>query len=87
MPSLSLTLCGLAIALNNADQLNLRRDRNVVAHLVKTPEGSRVRQIGNALGLRDATVAKSLARLAADGLVVRETEGESLPMRSYRLAD
>lgn len=85
--SLCLTVSGLLLALGDAYQLDLRRDRKVVAHLAKAPEGSRVRQIGNALGLRDAVVAKSLDRLAADGLVVRETEGESLPMRSYRLAD
>ncbi|MFE6872649.1 hypothetical protein ACFVFS_39675 [Kitasatospora sp. NPDC057692] len=36
-----------------------------------------MRQIGNALDLPDRTVARSLDRLAADGLVVREAEGVS----------
>ncbi len=85
--SLCLTTSGLLIAFDDVHKLGLRRDRKVVAHLAKASDGSRVRQIGNALGLADCAVARSLDRLAADGLVVREAEGESLPMRSYRLAD
>ncbi|MGW3073924.1 hypothetical protein [Kitasatospora sp. NPDC001132] len=42
-------------------------------------------QIGIALGLRDRAVARSLDRLADDGLVLLDAEGESLPLRSYRL--
>lgn len=85
--SLCMTVSGLLLAYDDVHQLGLRRDRKVVAHLAKVSDGARVRQIGNALSLPDRTVARSLDCLAADGLVVRESEGESLPMRSYRLAD
>ncbi|MER7750886.1 MarR family transcriptional regulator [Kitasatospora sp. NPDC097643] len=85
--SLCVTVSGLLSAFDDIHELGLRRDRKVIAHLAKVPDGARVRQIGNALDLADRTVARSLDRLAADGLVVREAEGESLPMRSYRLAD
>ncbi|WP_441245264.1 helix-turn-helix transcriptional regulator [Kitasatospora sp. McL0602] len=85
--ALCITASGLLLAFDDVHELGLRRDRRVVAHLAKTSDGARVRQIGNALSLPDRTVARSLDRLAADGLVVREAEGESLPMRSYRLAD
>ncbi|KOV12334.1 hypothetical protein ADK60_31975 [Streptomyces sp. XY431] len=85
--SLALTTSGLLLTFDDVHELGLRRDRKVVAHLAKASDGARVRQIGNALNLPDRTVARSLDRLTADGLVVQEAEGESLPMRSYRLAD
>ena len=78
---------GLNAAANSVAVRAVAGDRKVIAHLAKVPDGARVRQIGNALDLADRTVARSLDRLAADGLVVLEAEGESLPMRSYRLAD
>ncbi|MEV0537941.1 hypothetical protein [Kitasatospora sp. NPDC050463] len=87
LSSLCITVSGLLLTFDDVHELGLRRDPKVVAHLAKASDGARVRQIGNALNLPDRTVARSLNRLAADGLVVRATEGESLPMRSYRLAD
>ncbi|MFB7950165.1 hypothetical protein ACFC6L_35260 [Kitasatospora phosalacinea] len=88
---LGLSICvassGLLLAADDVHEQGLRRDRKVVAHLAKKPDGARLRQIGNALNLPDPVVAKSLARLTADGIVVREYEGEPMPMRSYRLAD
>ncbi|MFF2819411.1 hypothetical protein ACFVT9_28300 [Kitasatospora cineracea] len=87
---LGLSICvassGLLLTVDDLHEQDLRRDRKVIAHLAKQPDGARLRQIGNALNLPDPVVAKSLARLALDGIVVREGEGESLPMRSYRLA-
>ncbi|MFJ5879871.1 hypothetical protein [Kitasatospora cineracea] len=88
---LALGICvvssGLLLTTADAYEQDLLRDRKVVAHLAKQPDGARLRQIGNALNLPHRAVAKSLARLTADGIVVRQCEGESLPMRSYRLAD
>ncbi|MEU8926248.1 hypothetical protein AB0D10_35855 [Kitasatospora sp. NPDC048545] len=46
-----------------------------------------MRRIGTALGLRDRTVARSLGRLADDGLVLLGPEDGPLPQRSCRLAD
>ncbi|MFD8703597.1 hypothetical protein ACFV1W_13360 [Kitasatospora sp. NPDC059648] len=84
---LALSASGLLLAFDDVHESGLRRDARIVAQLAKSPNGARVRQIGTALSLRDRAVARSLDRLADDGLVILDTEGESLPLRSYRLAD
>ncbi|MFD5434773.1 hypothetical protein ACFWJ4_21790 [Kitasatospora sp. NPDC127067] len=84
---LALSSSGLLLTFDDVHEDGLRRDMLVVAHLAKRPDGTRVGQIGTALGLRNRAVARSLDRLATDGLVVLEAEGEPLALRSYRLAD
>ncbi|MFE4826739.1 hypothetical protein [Streptomyces sp. NPDC056672] len=83
---LAVTASGTLLTLDDVREDSLRRDARIVAHLAKAP-GARTRQIGRALELRDRAVGRSLTRLAKDGLVVLETENETLPMRSYRLSD
>ncbi|MFJ9447986.1 hypothetical protein ACIRRH_40090 [Kitasatospora sp. NPDC101235] len=80
-------MSGLLLTLDDVHESDLRRDARVLAQLAKTPVGTRVRRIGTALGLSDRTVARSLGRLAADGLVLLGTENGPLPQRSCRLAD
>ncbi|MFD8963447.1 hypothetical protein ACFV0C_00360 [Streptomyces sp. NPDC059568] len=84
--SLAVTASGTLLTLDDVREDSLRRDARIVAHLAKVP-GARTRQIGRALELRDRPVGRSLTRLVKDGLVVLETENETLPMRSYRLSD
>ncbi|MFE4357849.1 hypothetical protein [Kitasatospora sp. NPDC056800] len=84
---LALSSGGLLLAFDDIHADGLRRDTLIVAHLTKRPNGARVGQIGTALGLRNRAVARSLDRLATDGLVVLDTEDEPLALRSYRLAD
>ncbi|MFJ7275444.1 hypothetical protein [Kitasatospora sp. NPDC098663] len=80
-------MSGLLLTLDDVHESDLRRDARVLAQLAKTPGGTRVRRIGTALGLRDRTVARSLGRLADDGLILLGPEDGPLPQRSCRLAD
>ncbi|MFC8718067.1 MarR family transcriptional regulator [Kitasatospora sp. NPDC057198] len=88
---LALSICtassGLLLAVDDLHEQDLRRDRKVIAHLAKQPDGARPYQICLALNLSKGTVAKSLTRLLDDGIVVRVYEGKPVPLVSYRLAD
>ncbi|MFE7127064.1 hypothetical protein [Streptomyces sp. NPDC057617] len=79
---LAVAASGRLLTLDDVREDSLRRDARIVAHLAKTP-GARTRQIARALELRDRAVGRSLTHLVKDGLVVLETENETLPMRSY----
>ncbi|MFG2816199.1 MarR family transcriptional regulator [Streptomyces sp. NPDC048410] len=83
---LALLICGVLLvhtAGRGQDHLR-RRDTQVVAYLSSNP-GTPLPKISAATGLKQGSVASSLQRLAADGLVV--TESGTAPLtRSYRLA-
>ncbi|MCC9707125.1 MarR family transcriptional regulator [Streptomyces sp. MNU76] len=83
--SLALALCGILLGAADIYETSLRRDAAIVAHLARHP-GARTRHVGNALGIRDATAARSLTRLTKAGLIVRETENETRSLQSFRLS-
>ncbi|NEB94352.1 winged helix-turn-helix domain-containing protein [Streptomyces bauhiniae] len=83
---LALLVCGVLLVHTvgiGQDYLR-RRDTKVVASLSSNP-GTPLLKISAATGLKQGSVASSLQRLAADGLVVTDS-GTSPLTRSYRLA-
>ncbi|MGV9318207.1 MarR family transcriptional regulator [Streptomyces sp. NPDC003660] len=86
MSGLNLLCCGVSvvyIAGRGQDYLR-RRDTRVVAYLSDNP-GAPLPKISAATKLSKESVASSLQRLVADGLVVTESGAAPLT-RSYRLA-
>lgn len=83
---LALLVCGVLLvhtASSGQDYLR-RRATQVVGYLSSNP-GTPLLKISAATGLKQGSVASSLQRLAADGLVV--TESGTAPLtHSYRLA-
>ncbi|MFF4520491.1 hypothetical protein [Streptomyces bluensis] len=81
--SLAPAPCGLLLSAADIYEPSLRRDAAILAHIARRP-GARTHHGGNALGIRDATAARRLARLTKAGLIVRETENETRALQSFR---
>ncbi|MYQ48739.1 winged helix-turn-helix transcriptional regulator [Streptomyces sp. SID4985] len=82
---LNLLACGVSVVytVGRGQDYLRRRDTRVVAYLSENP-GTPLTKISAATKLSEETVASSLQRLVADGLVVRES-GATPPTRSYSL--
>ena len=83
--ALCLCVCAAGLCAEDLLQRDHRRDREVLVRVAAHP-GATARYVANAAGAPERVIARSLARLTEDGLLVLVADDTTPALRTYRLA-